>query len=150
MTRQTALIHKFVEFIPDELEPGTLYVCIGFATVVHKCCCGCGNEVVTPLSPTDWKLIFDGETISLYPSIGNWGFECRSHYWIRNNRVKWATHLTRERIEAARARDQRQKNDHFVASEPPEGSPAPAENPEIIRRAQPERGFWRKLKRVLL
>jgi len=34
--------------------------------------------VVTPLSPTGWSLIFDGETVSLYPSIGNWNFPCRS------------------------------------------------------------------------
>jgi hypothetical protein len=52
-----------------------------------KCACGCGKEVVTPLSATDWKLIFDGKTVSLDPSIGNWGFPCRSHYWVRNNRM---------------------------------------------------------------
>jgi hypothetical protein len=90
MTRHKVLVHQFVEFIPHELKEGTLYVCMGLATVVHKCCCGCGNEVVTPLSPSDWKLIFDGETITLHPSIGNWGFKCRSHYWIRDSRVRWA------------------------------------------------------------
>ena len=42
--------------------------------------------MVTPLKPTDWKLTFDGKTITLYPSIRNWNFACRSHYWIRNNR----------------------------------------------------------------
>jgi len=60
-----------------------------FGTVVHKCCCGCGNEVVTPLSQTDWQLSFDGESISLYPSIGNRNFKCKSHYWIKNNNVIW-------------------------------------------------------------
>lgn len=82
--------HKFVEFIPDKLEDGMLYVSITYATVLHKCGCGCGNEVVTPLSPSDWQLIFNGETISLFPSIGNWSFPCRSHYWIRNNKIVWA------------------------------------------------------------
>lgn len=81
--------HKFVEFIPDELEDGTLYISITYATVLHKCGCGCGNEVVTPLSPSDWQLTFNGETISLFPSIGNWSFPCRSHYWIRKNEVVW-------------------------------------------------------------
>jgi hypothetical protein len=81
--------YKFVEFVPDELEDGILYVSITYATVLHKCACGCGNEVVTPLSPSDWQLTFNGETISLFPSIGNWSFPCQSHYWIRKNEVVW-------------------------------------------------------------
>lgn len=81
---------KFVEFIPDIIEEGTLYISIEYCTAVHKCICGCGNEVVTPLSPTDWELSFDGKTVSLTPSIGNWSFECKSHYWIRKNKVYWA------------------------------------------------------------
>jgi hypothetical protein len=47
-----------------------------------KCCCGCGHEVVTPFSPTDWKLTFDCVSVSLYPSIGNWSPPCRAHYFI--------------------------------------------------------------------
>jgi hypothetical protein len=64
-------------------------VSITYATVLHKCGCGCDNEVVTPLSPSDWQLTFNGEAISLFPSIGNWSFSCRSHYWIKNNEVVW-------------------------------------------------------------
>lgn len=79
--------HKFVEFIPDKLEDGILYISLEYATALHKCLCGCGREVVTPLSPKDWKMIFNGKTISLYPSIGNWQFPCRSHYWIENGLV---------------------------------------------------------------
>src|ERR1039458_6166357 len=84
------LSHKFVEFVPNVLEKGVLYVSITYGTASHLCCCGCGREVVTPITPTGWKLIFDGETVSLHPSIGNWNFPCRSHYWISNNRVEWA------------------------------------------------------------
>ena len=90
MNRRTNLAYEFVEFIPKHPKEGTVYVSIAYATAVHKCCCGCGSEVVTPLSPTDWRLTFDGESISLHPSIGNWGFPCRSHYWIEQNRVRWA------------------------------------------------------------
>ncbi len=79
------LQHKFVEFIPDRIEDGLLYISVQYCTAIHKCVCGCGNEVVTPLSPTDWRLTFDGISISLYPSIGNWNFDCQSHYWIKNN-----------------------------------------------------------------
>ena len=90
MTRVQTLTHEFVEYIPRELKDGVVYVSIPFATVIHKCCCGCGQQVVTPLSPSQWTLIFDGKSISLHPSIGNWNFPCKSHYWIKQNRVSWA------------------------------------------------------------
>ena len=87
------LQHKFAEFIPDSIEEGVLYISIKYCTAIHKCACGCGNEVVTPISPADWKLTFDGKTISLFPSIGNWNFKCQSHYWIKNSQIiharKW-------------------------------------------------------------
>jgi hypothetical protein len=113
MKRVTALRHEFVEFIPDKLEDGIVYVSIPYATVAHKCCCGCGVEVVTPLSPTDWKLIFDGESISLDPSIGNWSFPCKSHYWIRHNRIRWAERWSREKIVAVRAYDRSVKQGYL-------------------------------------
>jgi Family of unknown function (DUF6527) len=69
--------------------------------------------VVTPFSPTDWKLTFDGETVSLHPSIGNWSFKCRSHYWIRENEVHWAARWTDEDIEAGRQRDRVAKSNYF-------------------------------------
>lgn len=49
MKPETVLKHEFVEFIPDELEQGTIYVSIRFATASHRCLCGCGNKVVTPI-----------------------------------------------------------------------------------------------------
>jgi len=81
--------HRFVEHIPEEISTGILYISTTYGTAIHKCCCGCNNDVVTPFSPTDWKLTFDGETVSLSPSIGNWSFKCKSHYFLRNNRVVW-------------------------------------------------------------
>jgi Family of unknown function (DUF6527) len=91
------LSHKFVEFVPEVLEKNVLYVSITYGTASHLCCCGCGREVVTPITPTGWKLTFDGETVSLNPSIGNWNFPCRSHYWISNNRVEWAENWTKHK-----------------------------------------------------
>jgi hypothetical protein len=84
------LVHKFVDKIPENIEEEVIYISIECETAIHKCCCGCGMEVVTPLSPTDWTLIFDGVSISLDPSIGNWSFDCRSHYWIKKNEVIWS------------------------------------------------------------
>ncbi|MFA5393815.1 MAG: DUF6527 family protein [Candidatus Ratteibacteria bacterium] len=107
------LFHKFVENIPDQIENGVIYISIDYSTAIHKCCCGCGNEVVTPFSPTDWKLIFDGKTISLYPSIGNWNFACQSHYWITNNEVKWTPRWTKRQIDSGRKKDKRNKKVYY-------------------------------------
>lgn len=101
------LQHTFLDSFPDQLAPGTVYVSIRYATVAHLCCCGCGSQTVTPLGPTEWKLTFDGESISLYPSIGNWSFPCRSHYWIRNNTVQWAPRWSDRKISANRNADRR-------------------------------------------
>jgi hypothetical protein len=92
------ITHKFVEYIPayEELKEDTLYISISYCTAVHKCFCGCGNEVVTPISPNDWKLTFDGKTISLYPSIGNFAFPCQSHYWIEKDTVIPAQIVTKK------------------------------------------------------
>lgn len=109
MIRHTKLDHRFVQHIPRGLEPGVLYISLEYATTAHLCCCGCGEEVVTPLTPTDWKLIFDGETVSLWPSIGNWNFACRSHYEIENGRVLEALPWTDRRIRLARDQDKANK-----------------------------------------
>lgn len=84
------LTHRFVEFMPERLEAGVLYISITYGTASHLCCCGCGREVVTPIARSGWRLIYDGETVSLHPSIGNWAFPCKSHYWISDGRVEWA------------------------------------------------------------
>ncbi len=99
------LRHEFVQAVPDHLDDGVVYVSIAYTTALHRCCCGCGTEVVTPLSPTGWKITFDGVSISLHPSIGNWSLPCRSHYWITNSQVRWAEQWTDEQITANRERD---------------------------------------------
>lgn len=147
MTREIVLKHEFVEFIPEELEQGTIYVSIRFATASHLCCCGCGNKVVTPIRPTDWKLIFDGKSLSLDPSIGNWSFACQSHYWIRNNRARWAPTWSRERIDRGRIHDRYAKDDYFG----PASAATDAEMADKIGEldvGKPERRFWRVLKRL--
>lgn len=95
--------HKFVEFIPAKPEEGVLYISMEYKTATHLCACGCRQKVITPFSPVDWKLIFDGETVSLSPSIGNWRFPCKSHYFIRSNKVEWAGTWDKEKINAYQA-----------------------------------------------
>jgi len=104
---------RFVELIPGDIEAGTLYVSMTYATTVHLCACGCGNKVVLPLSPAEWRLTFDGESVSISPSVGNWEYPCRSHYVIRKNRVRWASAWTDEQVRAGRERDQRDLDIYF-------------------------------------
>ena len=148
MKQEITLKHEFVEFIPEELQEGTLYVSIRFATVSHLCPCGCKSKVVTPLRPTDWKLIFDGKTISLHPSIGNWSFPCRSHYWIRKNRVRWAEEWSQARIDAGRAYDRRAKDRYCSGDHDADHVPMPFQKPEISQPAAKD-GFWRNMRRKL-
>lgn len=105
--------HRFVESFPRPLEEGILYVSIPFASTAHLCCCGCGNEVVAPLTPHDWTLLFDGDTVSLDPSVGNWSLRCRSHYWIWNNEIHWAPAWTDAEIEAGRIWDRARRNARY-------------------------------------
>jgi hypothetical protein len=135
--------HEFVEFIPKELKENKLFISIPYATVVHLCLCGCGERVVTPLSPTDWRFVFDGETISLSPSIGNWSFNCQSHYWIEHSRILWSDRWSKAKIEAGRARDQKVKRS-YLGDTPP----APKELIDETNSARSIRGWLRRIARL--
>jgi len=91
--------------MPTNLEEGKLYISVEFCTALHLCCCGCGNKVVTPLSPHRWQMTFDGETVSLHPSIGNWSYPCQSHYWIERSQVVPARKWSQREIAKGRLRD---------------------------------------------
>ncbi|MFK7060259.1 DUF6527 family protein [Flavobacterium oreochromis] len=110
---KTSLIHKFVEFIPSELEEGTLYITVEYKTAVHLCVCGCGNKTITPITPNDWKLTYYGTSVSLSPSIGNWSFDCKSHYWIRQNEIIIASSWSSEKIDFGRKKDAKKKKRFF-------------------------------------
>lgn len=79
-----------VRRVPEQLEYGILYVCFECNVVVHLCACGCGEKVVLPISPSCWSIEYNGEAVSMKPSIGNFQTPCRSHYWINRNKVVWA------------------------------------------------------------
>lgn len=95
----------FVDEIPEPLLPGLLYVSLEHGTMIHLCACGCGSEVVLPLSRADWRFTYDGEAISVWPSVGSWSLPCRSHYVIDGGCVQWADKWTKEEVEAGRTRD---------------------------------------------
>jgi hypothetical protein len=114
-----------VDAVPDRLDEGVLYISLKYKTALHKCACGCGNEVVTPLGPTDWTVSELSGRISLWPSVGSWNLPCRSHYWIRQNAVAWDVPWSDDKIAAARTREREIKERYF------------AEKPAV--------GFWQRL-----
>lgn len=115
MAKLQAVTHRFVEHMPPSLEEGVVYVSIAFGTVAHKCCCGCGDRVVTPLTPVDWSLVYNGQSVSLHPSIGRWDAACRSHYWIRNNRVVWSGPMSKAQVGKLKGREEAFRDDFFDA-----------------------------------
>lgn len=103
------LAHRFVESTPDQLKFGVLYVSITYDTTVHLCACGCGNHVVLPLHPTAWRLTYDGSAVTMAPSVGNWGFPCRSHYIIDSGRIRWASAWSDDQVAEGRQRTLRDR-----------------------------------------
>lgn len=99
----------FVPRIPVELEDGVLYICLPCNVVIHKCACGCGEKVVTPIDPKGWVLTYDGDTVSLTPSIGNWSYKCKSHYFIHRNIVEWARQWSDEEVNWGREKTTNKK-----------------------------------------
>jgi len=109
----TSIKPKYVNLMPNQIEEGFLYICEPYQIAIHKCCCGCGVEVVTPLSPADWSIRKSGDLVSIMPSIGNWSFECKSHYWISDNQIIWATQFSEAQINFVRAKDKKDKEDYI-------------------------------------
>ena len=142
---RTILRPEFGEFLPEKLTEGVLYISIPYATTAHACACGCGQQVVAPLSPTDWRLIFDGETVSLEPSIGNWSFPCQSHYWIEHNRVRQTGRWSKAEIARGRERDRIRKA-HRHGEAPADTVPPfsePACDAGVKRAGRVRSLFWR-------
>lgn len=105
MPRIDNLEVEFVETMPEVLDNGVLYVSEECRVALHNCCCGCGEEVSTPLGPTEYRLkLVDGKA-TLKPSIGNHDYACRSHYVIEDGLIEWAGAMSREDIEAGRELD---------------------------------------------
>ena len=101
----------FIDTFPTPMEPGVLYVSTKYSTAGHTCACGCGNEIVTKLSPARWKITYDGE-ISLAPSVGVIALPCNSHYFITRGQVDWHRQLTPAQKTRAREADNRSTREH--------------------------------------
>jgi hypothetical protein len=126
-----------VDVIPERPEAGVLYVSVEYATTLHLCACGCGHEVVLGVAPDDWKILWDGPTVSVSPSVGNWSLPCRSHYVIRRNHIQWERRWSNEEITRGRA-DARRK--HAPSS-------SAATGPAATALETMPRTWWRRLLR---
>lgn len=109
---------EIVEVVPSARRDDVLYVSYVYRTAVHNCACGCGNKVVTPLSPAAWRLELTGSAPTLHPSIGNWGFPCRSHYLIEDGRIVWAADWTGDEVELGAERDREDRQRYFASRTP--------------------------------
>ena len=89
MVKQSKYVTQFVDKMPETLEDGVLYIAPHFECAVHKCMCGCGEKVCTPLNEGMWKWSYDGTNVSLNPSVGNFQQPCKSHYFLKNGVVQW-------------------------------------------------------------
>jgi hypothetical protein len=86
---------KFLIDLPDKYKRNICYL-IGcnnqYWVLTFLCPCGCGDKIYLNLLKDNqpfWRINFDVNTISVYPSIWKTG-GCRSHFFITNNRIIWA------------------------------------------------------------
>lgn len=144
--------HQFVEFIPEKLEPGKLYICLEFNSASHMCACGCGYEVVTILGPADSSITYNGRGVSISTSIGNSNFPCKSHYWIKDSRVLWESRMTPQLTALSRARDKaakaREYGQSIAESTPPVARTvvqAPDPSAQTLAPEGKPKSWWRTL-----
>ena len=129
----------YVDTIPETLQDAMLYISESYGTAIHRCCCGCGEEVVTPLTPADWSLRREGDAVTLYPSIGNWSFACRSHYWIQRNRIVWSGSIPSQQVKLIQARD--------LAAVKLQAAACNARKEEMASRTSPLARLWKVILR---
>lgn len=102
-----------VDFMPQSLEPGILYVSEKYGTAAHLCACGCGEKIRTPLGPTAWSVQKRARGPSLWPSVGNWQLPCRSHYVIDEGAVVWAKQWSNAQVDAGRRYEQARRKAYY-------------------------------------
>ena len=114
----------FVELLPDtdSIKDGELWISHKHRTINLRCPCGCGHLTVLSLHPSLLHVHFDGKTVSLDGPTGGsiWAISgCGSHYFIRNNTVRWAEPIDPDR-HAEYARVERTR---LLASQPSDVPP---------------------------
>ena len=113
-----------VHYMPEDLNPGVLYVSEEFGAAAHLCACGCGAKVRTPLGPTEWSLEETDGRPTLRPSIGNWQLPCQSHYLISGGAVVRSERWTAEQIADGRRREDDRRRKYYGSFDRKHGSVA--------------------------
>lgn len=112
------MIKEFTVFkvnsMPLILQEGILYVSLKNEIVGHLCPCGCGNKVLVRIGKAGWKYTEANGNVSLYPSLGNWKLPCRSHYWIRKNKVQWASNWSDEEVRPSKIKNKRKYFQYLI------------------------------------
>ena len=106
--RLKTITPKFVEFIPTEGKDmilGIVYISMKHGMVVYRCPCGCGGLSEFMLDPIRFRMEYDGSNVTFHPSIGISYLECRSHYWIRDNRIEWCAPMADWESQEAQRRE---------------------------------------------
>ncbi len=83
--KKVEIVPIFVETIPpiEDMKEGEVYISEQYQISIHLCLCGCKNQTVLPLNKNGWHLIKEkGNKVSFTPSVGNFNFDCKSHYII--------------------------------------------------------------------
>lgn len=74
--------------LKQRMIPGVVYIYKQW--LMFLCPCGCGEMIMLntnkKYAPPCWTLT--RETGSIHPSV-NQTTDCKSHFWIRNNKVEW-------------------------------------------------------------
>jgi hypothetical protein len=103
MPRLTTITPEFVDTVPpdDELKDGVIYISEKYSCAIHMCACGCRVKTVMPINYKQedgtmttfgWDYTWvatDSVSVTFSPSVGNMQFPCKSHYFIRNNKIEW-------------------------------------------------------------
>ena len=88
MRRQKVLRPEFVQSIPTgSRKPGEIVVSCRYNVASFLCPCGCGAAMDIIFRPYRWRMEWDGEHLSICPSISSPRLACKSHYWITRNEV---------------------------------------------------------------
>jgi hypothetical protein len=111
--RKTRFKYEVVNSFPEKLRARTVYITADRDLAGHLCACGCEKEVITPLSPTDWSIKLNRRGVTLNPSIGNWAYPCRSHYFILDGNVVWEDNMSNETITRGRQKNRSRKLSYY-------------------------------------
>lgn len=89
--RITEIKPEYVDNVPalSGMKEGVLYINKNDKWTLHLCPCGCGKPVMLPIGDYAWTLTERDKGVTMRPSVGNFDFPCKSHYYITVNKIEW-------------------------------------------------------------